>query len=63
VDFIVVADSELHLSEGGISIRIKDSEESVKNKILRTGSFKLIRADEETGFNEWNEILAFKLFD
>jgi hypothetical protein len=29
---------------------------------LYTGSFKLLRADEESQFNEWGELIDFKLF-
>ena len=63
VDFKVYADADYFEEDGGIQINIKDSEDSVKNVKLYTGSFKLLRADEESKFSEWNEILAFKLFD
>lgn len=65
VDFDLMANAEEEIENGGIVVGIRDNKEqgNQKNKILRTGSFKLIRADEESNFSEWNEILSFKLFD
>ena len=65
VDFDLVANAEEEIENGGIVVGIRDNKEqgNQKNKILRTGSFKLIRTDEESEYAEWNEILTFKLFN
>ena len=65
VDFDLVVNAEKEIENGGIVVGIRDNKEqsNQKNKILRTGSFKLIRTDEESAYAEWNEILAFKLFN
>ena len=63
VDFKVVADEASLIEDGGIRIFLKDNLEAEANEKLYTGSFKLLRSDETTEFSEWNEILAFKLFD
>lgn len=63
VDFKVHVDGTTLIEDGGIRIFLKDDLNSNINEKLYTGSFKLLRSDETTEFSEWNEILAFKLFD
>jgi hypothetical protein len=65
VDFELIANAEEEVENGGIVVGIRDYKDQTinKNKELRTGTFKLIRADEESEFSEWNDILIFKLFN
>ena len=62
VDFKVFADADSMIEEGGVIIRLKDADNIIRNEKLYTGSFKLLRTDEESGFTEWGEIMDFKLF-
>ena len=62
VDFeLVIDENRQDVENGGIVISLKGL---VQNNIekLETGSFKLIRTDEESNYTEWCDILSFKLF-